>query len=158
MAIDLEALELVAKAAGPASGLGTWDATGCVVWFPDGDAAFEAGYERHPRPVGVSFANVGAWPDAIDEDAIGAYIAAVCPDNVLTMIARIRDLEAELAARNKRAQSGAVPTEWHEFVERVSKQKPEKPDYWSSCGQCEHNISDAEDLIAAAPQAMGGEE
>ena len=36
-----------------------------------------------------------------------------------------------------------------EFVTRVSKQKPEKPDYWSSCGQCERNESDAEDVLAA---------
>lgn len=41
------------------------------------------------------------------------------------------------------------------FVTRVAEQKPEKPDYWSSCGQCDHNISDAQDLIDAA---MGGKE
>lgn len=40
------------------------------------------------------------------------------------------------------------------FAEKVSRQKPEKPDYWSSCGQCEHNISDAEDLIDAASAAQ----
>lgn len=42
-----------------------------------------------------------------------------------------------------------IPEGWREFVERVSKQKPEKPDYWSTCMQCERNISDAEDLIDA---------
>jgi len=41
------------------------------------------------------------------------------------------------------------------FVARVAEQRPEKPDYWSSCGQCGHNISDAQDLIDAA---MGGKE
>jgi hypothetical protein len=35
------------------------------------------------------------------------------------------------------------------FVVRVAKQKPEKPDYWSSCGQCEHNASDAQELLDA---------
>lgn len=40
-----------------------------------------------------------------------------------------------------------------EFIERVAKQKPEKPDYWSSCSQCEHNISDAEDLVEARADA-----
>lgn len=48
-----------------------------------------------------------------------------------------------------------VPAGWCDFVERLSKQKPEKPDYWSTCGQCERNISEAEDLIeafAASPQ------
>jgi hypothetical protein len=43
--------------------------------------------------------------------------------------------------------ANAVIDRLGEFVERVSRQKPEKPDYWSSCGQCEHNISDAEDLL-----------
>lgn len=33
------------------------------------------------------------------------------------------------------------------FVIKVSEQTPEKPDYWSSCGQCEHNSSNAEDLL-----------
>ncbi|OQS40592.1 hypothetical protein [Chromobacterium haemolyticum] len=49
------------------------------------------------------------------------------------------------------AQLAAVPEEWREFIECVSKQEPEKPDYWSSCGQCARNIDRAEDLIAAAP-------
>lgn len=35
------------------------------------------------------------------------------------------------------------------FVQRVAEQKPEKPDYWSSCGQCEGNIEAAQDLLAA---------
>jgi hypothetical protein len=38
-----------------------------------------------------------------------------------------------------------------EFVREVAQQKPEKPDYWSSCGQCERNISTAEDLLEAYP-------
>jgi len=33
------------------------------------------------------------------------------------------------------------------FVQRVAGQKPEKPDYWTPCGQCGHNASDAEDLL-----------
>lgn len=35
----------------------------------------------------------------------------------------------------------------YEFVTRITEQIPEKPDYWSSCGQCERNINDAQDLI-----------
>jgi len=38
------------------------------------------------------------------------------------------------------------------LVRRISDQTPEKPDYWSSCSQCEHNISDAQDVIAAVEQ------
>lgn len=56
------------------------------------------------------------------------------------------------AVEKDRAERVSVPDGWMEFVERLSKQKPEKPDYWSSCGQCEHNIADAEELLAAAPQ------
>ena len=37
------------------------------------------------------------------------------------------------------------------FIERVAKQTPEKPDYWTPCGQCEHNTSEAEDLLAIQP-------
>ena len=35
------------------------------------------------------------------------------------------------------------------FVLRVSQQKPSRPDYWNSCGQCENNSEDAKDLISA---------
>jgi len=34
-----------------------------------------------------------------------------------------------------------------QFIESISKQKPEKPDHFTGCSQCERNISDAEDLI-----------
>ncbi len=37
-----------------------------------------------------------------------------------------------------------------DFVRRVSKQKPEKPDYWCACGQCERNENDAEEIIDMA--------
>ena len=45
----------------------------------------------------------------------------------------------------------AVPQGLRDFLTELSKQKPEKPDYWSSCGQCERNSSTAEDLLAATP-------
>lgn len=54
-------------------------------------------------------------------------------------------------------EAQGVPYGLREFVQRVAKQKPEKPDYWSACGQCERNISDAEDLIASAPPAPQAE-
>lgn len=43
------------------------------------------------------------------------------------------------------------------FVAAVAKQKPQKPDYWSACSQCESNISDAEDLIEAMAKEQGDE-
>ena len=34
-----------------------------------------------------------------------------------------------------------------DFVREIKGQIPEKPDYWSSCGQCERNSSNADDLL-----------
>ena len=51
------------------------------------------------------------------------------------------------------AAQPTIPEGWKEFVQRVAKQKPEKPDYWSACGQCERNSNDAEDLLDAAQPA-----
>ncbi len=36
------------------------------------------------------------------------------------------------------------------FVERVAKQRPEKPDHWCSCGQCERNAEEARELTDRA--------
>ena len=47
-------------------------------------------------------------------------------------------------------EAPAVPAAWHEFVHDVSKQRPEKPDYWSSCGQCDRNIQRADELLESA--------
>lgn len=69
----------------------------------------------------------------------------------------------ELAAEVKRL-AALVPAithdEWYAaqnriselliFVKKISEQIPEKPDYWNSCSQCEHNASEAEDLLIAA--------
>jgi hypothetical protein len=44
------------------------------------------------------------------------------------------------------------------FVAKIAVQKPEKPDYWSSCGQCENNIREADELLdemGDAPEAKG---
>jgi hypothetical protein len=45
-----------------------------------------------------------------------------------------------------------VPESFVEFIKGVAQQEPEKPDYWSSCSQCQRNIDDAEELLEAAPQ------
>ena len=50
-------------------------------------------------------------------------------------------LKAQLASRD------AAIGEAVKLLERIEKQRPSKPDYWSSCGQCEHNSSDAEDVL-----------
>ena len=54
----------------------------------------------------------------------------------------------ELAVLNKQLAALAEQNEkMRAFVIKVSEQTPEKPDHWSSCGQCEHNSSNAEDLL-----------
>jgi hypothetical protein len=35
------------------------------------------------------------------------------------------------------------------MVRTIGAQKPEKPDYWNSCGQCERNIDDAKDILSS---------
>ena len=62
---------------------------------------------------------------------------------------------AAMAAAAEPAQLAAQyaePEGWREFLIDLSKQEPEKPDNWSSCGQCDRNISRAEDLLTASPQ------
>jgi hypothetical protein len=35
------------------------------------------------------------------------------------------------------------------MVRSVAAQKPEKPDYWNSCGQCERNIDEAKETLSS---------
>lgn len=53
------------------------------------------------------------------------------------------NLRQQLAEREKQV------TLLLEFVAKISEQVPEKPDYWSSCSQCEYNSRDAQDIIEA---------
>ena len=34
-----------------------------------------------------------------------------------------------------------------ECIKNISEQEPEKPDYWSSCSQCQRNIEDAQEIL-----------
>ena len=45
-----------------------------------------------------------------------------------------------------------VPESFVEWIKGVAQQEPEKPDYWSSCSQCQRNINDAEELLETTPQ------
>lgn len=45
------------------------------------------------------------------------------------------------------ATAPTVPNRVVDFVRTIAGQKPEKPDYWSECGQCSINIRSAEDLL-----------
>jgi hypothetical protein len=62
---------------------------------------------------------------------------------------RISELEQQLANATK--QNVLL----REFASRLAKQVPEKPDYWCSCGQCERNISDAQDELDATADLAG---
>jgi len=90
--LNLDELERLAKAAGADAGIGAWEASDCAVWFPDGDGAMRVG-ER--ALVGIAHANLGAWPEMVDEEAVAEHIAAACPDTILSLIARIRELTSD---------------------------------------------------------------
>lgn len=49
--------------------------------------------------------------------------------------------------REQVAAQAAVIEKLLTFVKYVAEQTPEKPDYWSSCGQCSSNSDEAEDLL-----------
>lgn len=36
------------------------------------------------------------------------------------------------------------------FLRKIAAQTPEAPDYWSTCGQCQHNSEEAQDLLEEA--------
>ncbi|MGF6878399.1 hypothetical protein [Paraburkholderia sp. MM5477-R1] len=60
------------------------------------------------------------------------------------------------SAHSAATDAATVSDEREAFIADVAAQKPENPDHWSSCGQCERNIERAQDLLAeqsAAPQA-----
>ncbi len=40
-------------------------------------------------------------------------------------------------------ERGRVLSEW---AARIARQVPEKPDYWTPCGQCDRNTEEAQDL------------
>lgn len=51
-------------------------------------------------------------------------------------------------AREQLAASQAREQQMREALIEISTQRPEKPDHWSSCGQCDRNIDNAQDLVA----------
>ena len=74
-------------------------------------------------------------------------IPAEFQDDMIALVAlpEARLLEQAILSR---IYSQSFPTDAvMEFVKDVSEQGESKPDYWSSCGQCESNTRNAEDLI-----------
>jgi hypothetical protein len=74
-------------------------------------------------------------------------------EHAATWLARSEDIANQNHAKRLRdfIAASAAPAEGREaldeFIRDVAQQKPEKPDYWSSCGQCERNADRAQDLL-----------
>jgi hypothetical protein len=110
-------------------------------------AAALAQGEAPPPSVPVGFVSFEKFPDAsgrMHERRVG----------VISWDAEVKDGDALYLApaapppeQAQPAVAQPVAPEVREFLEDVSKQKPEKPDYWSSCGQCERNTGRAEELL-----------
>lgn len=77
----------------------------------------------------------------------GQKVSAINPTIELSAEASSELVEVKA----ERDALAAVVERQREFLAQVAKQIAEKPDYWSSCGQCERNSSDAEDLIELTP-------
>lgn len=96
-----------------------------------------------PAPLGTMELNWGT-PYAKDIDAYDET--------------QMRGYAISAVLRALSAPPAVPPKEWRKFIEDVATQQPEKPDHWSSCGQCERNTDRAQDLLSAAPAAPQGEQ
>ncbi|WP_254661814.1 hypothetical protein [Burkholderia sp. CCA53] len=106
-----------------------WYEGGDSVCLPDGDT------------IACCQSSIGHMPEPIHYDDMVEYLVSVSPAKILKLI------DAFEAAEREREQLRAELEAAAAFVQDVSKQKPERPDYWSSCSQCEHNIDRAQDLL-----------
>ena len=52
------------------------------------------------------------------------------------------------AEQDKRQSAEYRIGELEAALRKIAAQKPEKPDYWTPCGQCDSNIEDAKDALA----------
>jgi hypothetical protein len=59
-----------------------------------------------------------------------------------------KELSSDLIATRK------LLAEAQAFIKSISDQLPEKPDHWSSCGQCQSNSSSAEDFLNGDTSAL----
>ena len=93
--------------------------------------------------------------DVVPGDGSGLEVYAKSVDEVVNILSelgeKVEDLESVRAqltvTRTALVAAEADNERLRKFVDEVAKQTPEKPDYWSSCSQCEHNSSEADDLI-----------
>ena len=70
--------------------------------------------------------------------------------------ARVKELQKEeaesrrlfYAEQDKRQSAEFRCEELAGVLRKIAAQKPEKPDYWTPCGQCDSNIEDAKEVLA----------
>lgn len=65
---------------------------------------------------------------------------------------QLADMHADFSANTDLAALRQQLREARNFIEKVSKQKTSKPDYWTPCGQCDDNIEAAKELLADRTQ------
>ncbi|USE78854.1 hypothetical protein NDR89_19650 [Cupriavidus gilardii] len=175
--LNLDELESKAKAAGADAGIGAWEASDCAVWFPDGDGAMRVG-ER--ALVGITHSNLGAWPEMVDEEAVAEHIAAACPDTILALIARIRELERLNAVAYQNGFNDGRKSEdryakgWNDARRATDGQRAGVPEGWRTamadalCQRINRMIpdesythaealADVDAMLAAAPTPLAGD-
>lgn len=89
---------------------------------------------------------------------VGDKLFTHAPDSA----ARIAELESEVMLANELFAKQLLRADAlneklrvaRAIIKRISEQTPEKPDYWSSCSQCEHNASDCEDALATIGEEL----
>lgn len=59
--------------------------------------------------------------------------------------------EKNAKLKQERDELAAMVEVMRAFILKVSQQKPEKPDHWNSCGQCECNENEAYELLSITP-------
>lgn len=125
--------------------------------FPRWKSAYAAMLAAAPASPGSPASTVADEGAKDEQAAFEEWFERTCPSGDVESVQRqweasseYEDLHAEApAAGDARALA---------FVQEVAQQKPEKPDHWSSCGQCASNISQASDLLdEIAASQQGGE-
>lgn len=79
-----------------------------------------------------------AWLNSDDCRTDGQFIADFARAHACSEVAKVEAERDALRAEVERLRA---------FVQQISKQIPERPDYWNSCGQCERNSEDAKELL-----------
>ncbi|WP_257827898.1 hypothetical protein [Burkholderia glumae] len=123
--------------------------------FIDNDLDFEPDAQHAV----ADMANIGYALMQTIERMVPGYCWNESPTEIVSDLLNERD-----EARASQAPAPADTRDVAAFIREVATQKPEKPDHWSPCGQCQRNAERAQDLLDAAcaqsidlPDSEGGE-